>query len=193
MSLRGYDGKSFFAFSPGKLSMQSRARYRLFSWLACVFVLLWANTATAATLEGVVVKITDGDTVTVLDSSKTQFKVRLAGVDAPESKQAFGHRSRQYLASIVFQKQVTVEWAKVDKFKRIVGKILVDGNDVNLRLVQAGFAWHYKAYAKEQSLSDAALYAEAEREAREKRIGLWTDTNPVAPWEWRRARKGAPK
>ena len=161
----------------------------MFSWLACVFVLLWANTATAATLEGVVVKITDGDTVTVLDSSKTQFKVRLAGIDAPESHQAFGQRSRQFLASIVFQKRVVVEWDKRDRFERIVGKVQVDGNDVNVRLIQVGLAWHYKQYAKEQSLGDAALYAEAETDAREKRVGLWVDPSPVAPWEWRREKK----
>jgi endonuclease YncB( thermonuclease family) len=156
-------------------------------------VLIWANTAIAATLEGIVVGVTDGDTITVLDGSKTQFKVRLAGIDAPESKQAFGQRSRQYLASIAFQKHVTCEWTKRDRYGRIVGKIVVDGQDINVRLVQAGLAWHYKAYAKEQSRSDTELYANAEIEAREKRVGLWADPEPVPPWEWRRAKKGAAK
>lgn len=186
------DGKSFLTHAPLSLSRYSRTAfiYSLLSAVA-VLVLVWANAAIAAVVEGVVVKITDGDTVTVLDGSKTQFKVRLAGIDAPESKQDFGQRSRQHLASLVFQKQVRVEWTKRDRYGRIVGKIVVDRQDINVRLVQAGLAWHYKAYAKEQTPGDAMLYAEAENRARDKRVGLWADPQPVAPWEWRRARKGA--
>ena len=173
--------------------MYSPATAALYMRLATVLFLVWANTATAAALNGVVVGVTDGDTITVLDGSKTRHKIRLAGIDAPESRQAFGQRSRQFLASLVSQKQVTVEWAKGDRYGRIIGKVLVDGDDVNVRLVQAGLAWHYKLYATEQSPSDAMLYADAEMQAREKRIGLWLDRNPVPPWNWRRERKRAAK
>lgn len=190
MFLCRYDGKSILRYSPRGLSMRSRTQYDLFSLLACVLVLVWANSATAALLEGVVVGVTDGDTITVLDATRNQHKIRLAGIDAPESGQPFGQRSRQYLASIAFQKRVAVEWAKRDRYGRIVGKVLVNGNDVNVRLVQAGLAWHYKAYQKEQSSSDAMLYADAESEAREQRLGLWRDARPVPPWEWRKAKKG---
>lgn len=188
MSPQQCDGKSFFSYLLGELSMRSRAPIVLFLRSAAVLLAIWANAGTAASLEGVVVGVTDGDTITVLDNSKTQHKVRLAGIDAPEAHQAFGQRSRQYLASLAFQKHVTVKWTKRDRYGRIVGKVLVDGNDVNVRLVLAGLAWHYKAYQKEQSLSDAALYADMENEARAKRVGLWTDPNPIPPWEWRRAK-----
>lgn len=168
---------------------------RLLSSAVLVLWLAWVQSAAAAVLNGIVVGVTDGDTVTVLDSSRKQHKVRLAGIDAPEAHQAFGQRSRQYLASLVFRQQLTVEWSKHDRFGRILGKVLLDGNDVNLKLVEAGLAWFYRQYAHEQSPSDAMRYADAENEAREKHIGLWTDAHAVAPWEWRKtnkARRGRP-
>ena len=151
--------------------------------------LLWANSGVAATLEGIVVGITDGDTITVLDNTRKQHKVRLAGIDAPEAHQDFGQRSRQYLASLVFQQKVAVEWSKHDRYGRIVGKVMLEGNDVNLKLVEAGLAWFYRQYAHEQSPSDAMRYADAENEAKEKHIGVWTDARAVAPWEWRKTNK----
>lgn len=168
---------------------------RLLSRTALALLLVWAQSAAAAVLNGIVVGVTDGDTVTVLDSSRTQRKIRLTGIDAPESRQPFGHRARQHLASLVFQQQVAVEWSKRDRYGRILGKVLLDGNDVNLKLVEAGLAWFYRQYAHELSPSDVMLYADAESEAREKRIGLWSDVHAVAPWEWRKtnkARRGRP-
>jgi micrococcal nuclease len=88
-----------------------------------------------------------------------------------------------------------VEWSKRDRYGRILGKVLLDGNDVNVKMVEAGLAWFYRRYAHEQSPSDAMRYADAENEAREKHIGLWTDARAVAPWEWRKtnkARRGRP-
>lgn len=156
---------------------------------ALILLATYAQSATADFLNGVVVRVTDGDTITVLDNSRTQHKVRLAGIDAPESHQAFGQRSRQYLASMVFHKQVGVEWAKHDRYGRTIGKVPVDGKDVNVRLVQAGLAWHYKAYVREQSPSDAILYAEAENRARKRHDGLWAEAHAVPLWEWRKSTK----
>ena len=112
----------------------------------------------------------------------------LAGIDAPEGGQAFGNTSRQTLSDEVFGKDVTVEWYKLDRYGRMVGKVLVDGRDVCLEQVKAGLAWHYKYYQGEQSLEDRKLYADAEDEARLERRGLWVDENPVAPWKFRRGR-----
>jgi endonuclease YncB( thermonuclease family) len=96
--------------------------------------------AVADTLEGRIVSIADGDTVTILDAANKQTKIRLMGIDAPEKAQAFGTRSKQALSDLVFNKQVTVEFNKQDKYGRTIGKILVDGLDANLEQVKAGMA-----------------------------------------------------
>lgn len=108
------------------------------------------------------------------------------GIDAPEKAQAFGTRSKQALSDLVFNKQVTVEYSKQDKYGRTIGKILVGGLDANLEQVKAGMAWHYKQYAKEQTASDRAAYTEAETRARAEKRGLWGDREQMPPWNWRR-------
>jgi endonuclease YncB( thermonuclease family) len=129
-------------------------------------LLLAALSAIADTIEGKVISVADGDTITVLDSEKVQHKIRLAGIDAPEKKQPFGNRSKEYLSGLVFGKNVTVETNKRDKYQRSVGKVLVDGVDANLEQIKRGMAWHYKAYEREQSGSDRQAYSDAENEAR---------------------------
>jgi endonuclease YncB( thermonuclease family) len=94
--------------------------------------------------------------------------------------------SRKHLASIVADQQVTVEYQKRDRYGRIVGKVLLDGIDVCLEQIKAGFAWHYKKYQHEQSAEDRELYADAENKARDERLGLWRENNPIPPWEHRR-------
>lgn len=89
-----------------------------------------------------VVKVTDGDTVNVLDRTKTLHKIRLQGIDAPEKKQAFGRKSTQNLAKHVAGQNVKVKYSKRDKFKRLVGKLIKGGRDINLQQVKDGFAWH---------------------------------------------------
>jgi endonuclease YncB( thermonuclease family) len=143
----------------------------------------------ADTLQGRVVAVTDGDTVKVLDASNTLWKIRLMGIDAPEKKQAFGTQSKSNLSDLIFGKTVTIEYFKQDRYGRTIGKILVDGVDANLQQVKAGLAWHYKKYAKEQSMQDRATYARAEDQARAERRGLWRDAEPAPPWEWRKSRK----
>ncbi len=143
-------------------------------------------TAFADTLTGKVGRVVDGDTLYVLDANYKDHKIRLAGIDAPERRQAYGLASRKHLASIVAGKQVTVEYQKRDRYGRIVGKVLLDGIDVCLEQVKAGFAWHYKKYQHEQSAEDRELYADAENKARNERLGLWRENNPMPPWDYRR-------
>lgn len=160
---------------------------KIFRWAIVLAVSLsLAGPVSAEELQGVVVGVADGDTVTVLDADRVEHKVRLAGIDAPERRQAFGTRSRQALASRVFKRSVTVDWHKQDRYGRLIGKVLVGDKDAGLELVAAGLAWHYKAYEQEQTLSDRRAYAEAERVAQESRVGLWADGDPVPPWEFRR-------
>jgi endonuclease YncB( thermonuclease family) len=151
-----------------------------------------AAQAMADTFSGRVVGISDGDTITVLDQAKKQHKVRLAGIDAPEKGQAFGDRAKESLSRLVFDKSVTVESHKADRYGRLVGKVLVAGRDANLEQVRAGFAWWYREYAKEQSPEDRAAYATAEEDARASRRGLWRDAKPVPPWEFRRLMAKSP-
>ena len=158
-------------------------------WLfSLVFLLGMGGTAAAATLLGMVVGLSDGDTITVLDATKTQYRVRLAGIDAPEKRQAFGDRSRQSLADLVFRKQVTVEYSKTDRYGRLIGKVLVGNLDACLEQVQRGLAWHYKAYERQQAPDDRWSYAKAEQYARRERKGLWQDNVVVPPWDFRRHR-----
>lgn len=147
---------------------------------------LWVafSPAFAATFAGTVVHVADGDTVTVLDASKTQHRIRLAGIDAPEKRQPFGEASRKHLGSFVAGKLVAVEWHKRDRYGRIVGKVMQGATDAGLEQIRAGLAWHYKKYEREQPPADRATYAAGEVEARAKRLGLWSE-NPVAPWVWR--------
>jgi endonuclease YncB( thermonuclease family) len=140
------------------------------------------------TIDGRVVSVSDGDTLTVLDSNKTQHKIRLVGIDAPEKAQAFGQRSKQSLSDLVFNRLVTVETTKRDRYGRELGKVLVGTLDANLEQVKRGMAWHYKAYEREQSSQDRQAYTEAEAAARGARKGLWEDAQPVPPWEFRRNR-----
>jgi endonuclease YncB( thermonuclease family) len=157
--------------------------------ILAAFLLLAVPTAFADTLTGKVVRVVDGDTIYVLDASRSQHKIRLAGIDAPERNQPYGNASRKHLAALVAGRQVRIEYQKYDRYGRIVGKVIVDGTDACLEQVKAGFAWHYKKYQDEQTPQDRQLYAAAEEQAREKQIGLWKDKNPIAPWDWRRLQR----
>lgn len=143
----------------------------------------------AATLQGKVVSVADGDTITVLDSQKTQHKIRLQGIDAPERAQAFGNKSKQSLHEMVHGKQVTVDYQKKDKYGRVVGKILLNNTDVCLEQLKRGMAWHYKQYANEQPKEDQETYSIAEQQAKTELKGLWKDKQPVPPWEFRKQNK----
>lgn len=140
-------------------------------------------TLNAQTIQGKVVRVSDGDTITILDETKVQHKVRLNRIDAPEKAQAFGEVSRKHLATMVAGKFVKVEWAKKDKYGRILGDISIGDVNVNLRMVQGGMAWHFKRF------DNTKEYALAESEARAKKIGLWKDADPIPPWEFRKMKK----
>ena len=154
--------------------------------LILVLILFLSNFAYAKTIEGLVVGVADGDTITVLDQQKNTYKIRLQGIDAPEKKQAFGEKSKQSLQDLVHSKQVRIEYDKEDKYGRIVGKVTVDDVDVCLQQLVLGMAWHYKKYQNEQSVSDRALYSETELKSKSLKLGLWTDDTPMPPWEFRK-------
>ena len=156
---------------------------------SAALVALLATTAHADTHTGRVVGVADGDTLTLLDASNTQHKVRLSGIDSPEKKQPFGQVCKQSLSDLAYGRTVAVEANKRDRYGRVIGKVLVDGKDANLEQVRRGCGWHYKQYQNEQPLDDRLAYNAAEESARAGRVGLWADPGPVAPWDWRRARR----
>lgn len=128
-----------------------------------------------------VVGITDGDTIRVLHNGR-EVRIRLHGIDCPESKQAFGTRANQFTSEMVFDQVVHLRVRDIDRYGRTVAEVsLEDGRVLNRELLRAGLAWWYRHYAPH----DTAL-EQLEREASEAKRGLWADPDPIAPWEWRK-------
>jgi endonuclease YncB( thermonuclease family) len=136
-------------------------------------------------ITGRVVGVSDGDTITVLAAGDRQLKVRLDGIDAPESSQAFGAKSKQSLSELVYGRTVTIAGSKTDRYGRTVGSVSLDGQDIGLMQIERGNAWFYRQYADELGGDRARGYEQAERRARADQRGLWADRKPVEPWEWR--------
>ena len=134
-------------------------------------------------IKGVVVGVHDGDSLTVLTTEKSQIKVRLEGIDAPELNQAFGNASKKALSDLVFGKTVRLVETGRDRYKRTLGNVYVGVIWVNLAVTERGMAWFFAKYSKDDRLRFA------EEEARQRKVGLWIEVAPQPPWEWRAKRK----
>ncbi|WP_136798701.1 thermonuclease family protein [Desulfosediminicola ganghwensis] len=165
-----------------------RDREALLSLLLVFSLLFISSTSLAqAIIKGKVVNVADGDTITVLDSSYRQHKIRLYGIDTPEKGQAFGNSAKKFTAGLVAGKQVEVKAYDVDRYGRTVGVVMVAGLNVNRELIKAGYAWQYRKYCKASFCGD---WLQLEREARVSMRGLWDfAVDPVPPWEWRKAKR----
>lgn len=152
-------------------------------WLA--LVLLAPAAFAQGVLVGRVVRVHDGDSVT-LQQGPHRVAVRLAAIDAPELGQQQGEAARAALQTCAFGRQAVVQVHGPDRHGRTVGQLEAGGRDCGLVLVEAGLAWHYKAYEQEQPLADRSAYAAAERNARRRRLGLWSEAAPEPPWAWRK-------
>ena len=150
-------------------------------------------------LEGIVTKVSDGDTINVIDPVGTKLKVRLYGIDAPETEksnkktgrvskpgQPYGEEAYQALNSKIYRKQVKLEIMAVDQYKRSVGIVYLNGKNINQEMVAEGYAWAYRQYLDRPHASE---YIQLEEQARGKRLGLWQQNNPQPPWEFRRSLK----
>jgi len=126
--------------------------------------------------------VADGDTLYAHVDGHS-IRIRLAQIDAPEKAQAFGRRSEQSLRELVGKKQVELTWKSLDRYGRPIAQVAVDGLDVNAEQVKRGFAWVFRRYS-----NDSALIA-LEAHAKSAGAGLWADPHPIAPWEWRAARR----
>lgn len=137
----------------------------------------------AEQIRGTVVSVTDGDTcsIAVENAKKETVKIRLYGIDAPELKQDYGLEAKSYLSSLILTKNVIAEIINVDRYGRKVCTILADNENVNLKMVKDGYAWHYLEYAKNNK-----ELKNAEQLARLNKCGLWKSDNPIAPWNFRK-------
>ena len=144
--------------------------------LKFIVAILWVACPLFA-LPGKVVSVHDGDTITVLQN-RQQIKVRLFGIDAPELKQPYGKKSKQFLANLIAGEAVEVEENGKDRYKRTIGTIYLNGKDINAQMVENGYAWAYRKFSKK--------YAPQESEAKYQKLGLWRDEEPVPPWEFRK-------
>jgi endonuclease YncB( thermonuclease family) len=133
-----------------------------------------------------VVGISDGDSMVVLVDGNRRERIRLATIDAPENHQAFGAPSKRSLSDLVYKKDVRIEVVDKDQYGRIVGEVFVGDTNVNLEQLKRGLAWHYKAHARQQTREKRAAYEDAENNARAAKLGIWKDTNPMPPWEYRK-------
>jgi micrococcal nuclease len=177
------------------MNAKSRALAALLPfWL---IVVVAGHACAAEAILGKVVGVSDGDTITVLEKpphpdsragTATQHRIRLFGIDAPESHQAFGSKAKQFASELVFGKQVRVVKQDIDRYGRVVGIVFVEQVCLNEELVRHGFAWVYPQYCK---IALCADWSRLEAQARAAKTGLWAHTDPVAPWEFRRAKRTA--
>jgi endonuclease YncB( thermonuclease family) len=151
--------------------------------LLLLTVLALAPLSVLADFTGRVVKVQDGDTLTVL-VNKAQIRVRLDAIDAPESRQPFGKRSRQSLADLCAAKDARVDDRGMDRYGRTIGRVTCGGMDANSEQVRRGMAWVFVRYAPKGS----PLYG-LEAAAKLQRLGLWSEPHPIAPWKWRAAER----
>ena len=159
---------------------------RLTRGLLLGFIMVSSLTiAHAEVIEGRVVRIVDGDTI-VVEGQGIRQKVRLSAIDTPERDQPWGDSATREMRRLVAGKDVSVHWYKTDRWDRLIGNVLVDGEDAGLLMIERGMAWHFTRYADEQTPADQKAYAAAEDAARRSRRGLWSDTQPIPPWEWRK-------
>ncbi|ECL5469407.1 thermonuclease family protein [Proteus mirabilis] len=150
-----------------------------------VFVssILFSFAVNAKEIHGKVIRVLDGDTIEVLQDKKP-VRIRLANIDAPEKKQAFGRWSTNQLKSLIAAQPVTVTYTLTDRYGRVIGRVFTtNGIEASRFMVQSGAAWVYERYNVDKALP--AL----QREAQTQKRGLWADSEPVPPWEWRHYKK----
>jgi endonuclease YncB( thermonuclease family) len=147
-----------------------------------IFLITFLFSSYTYAFEGTVILITDGDTITVVHNGKPE-KIRLYGIDTPESKQAFGTGAKNFTYAMVYRKSVNVEPVTTDRYGRTVGIVKVAGKSLSEELVKSGFAWVYDRYCKKDMCDK---WKQLEKEARQSKSGLWSQDEPVEPWMYRK-------
>ena len=146
-----------------------------------LLLILLSGVGYSQSYKGKITKVVDGDTYFFQTTNET-LKVRMFGIDAPEGNQPFGKESKEFMSKYI-HKDATLVSHGHDQYKRILGTLFIDGQDINLLSVKGGYAWHYKRYL------DDKQYADAQENAKKNKLGLWGLSNPIPPWNWRRNEK----
>jgi endonuclease YncB( thermonuclease family) len=143
-------------------------------------------------IHGRITGVVDGDTINVLIQAKQpisvhqQIRVRIAFIDAPEKGQAFGQRAKQATSELIFGKDAKIRPQTIDRYGRVVARVLVDNRDAGLELLKQGLCWVYEKYIPQATIDVEASYRAAQAVAQSDKLGLWQDPAPVPPWEWRK-------
>jgi endonuclease YncB( thermonuclease family) len=164
--------------------------------LITFFLLIIPVLSSAYEISGVVTKVIDGDTFHLLPDISPPSRVRvhrdgtisvrLRGCDAPEKDQPYGQEAKEHLTSLILMNRVKVQVMDVDRYGRVVGYVFLNGKNINLEQIKSGYAWAYTEFLDRPYASE---FYEAEKEARKKRLGLWKQSNPLPPWEWRKIKR----
>jgi endonuclease YncB( thermonuclease family) len=148
---------------------------------------------------GRITGVVDGDTINVLIQAKQpisvhqQIRVRIAFIDAPEKGQAFGQRAKQATSELIFGKDAKIRPQTIDRYGRVVARVLVDNRDAGLELLKQGLCWVYEKYIPQATIDVEASYRAAQAVAQSDKLGLWQDPDPVPPWEWRKEKPAMPQ
>jgi len=148
-----------------------------------ISVLIGGQSGHCKSYQGKVISVSDGDTITVLNSNK-EYKIRLYGIDCPENGQAYANKAKQFTSALTYGKTVEFTVYDVDKYRRLVAVVRADGLNVNKAILKNGYAWRYTQYCKESFCND---WVADEYTSRKREIGLWQDKSPIPPWEWRKS------
>jgi endonuclease YncB( thermonuclease family) len=140
-------------------------------------------------IHGRITGIVDGDTINMRILGKQQIQVHIAFLDAPEKGQAFGQRAKQAMSELVFGKDVKLRPHTIDRYGRLVARVLIDSQDMGLELLKQGLCWVYEKYVTEASPEIQTGYRATQVAAQSGRLGLWQDPDPVPPWDWRNEKR----
>ena len=150
--------------------------------LLVLILLLLPSIVFSETITGKVIKVADGDTITILTPGNEQIKIRLSAVDTPEGGQAYGKKAKQFTSRMVYKKNVQVEKETVDRYGRTIGFVYIEDANLSEEIIRNGYGWVYRKYCTADYCND---WLKLEKAARDAQIGLWADKNPQPPWEWR--------
>ncbi len=152
-------------------------------YLLFIYLFLTLSLIAKTFIQGRVIKVTDGDTITLLARNNKKIKVRLYGIDCPEKGQEYYQVAKNYLSSAVYDKDIKVEVINKDRYQRSVGVIWLNNNNINIDILKHGLAWHYIAYDK------SIAYADAQKQAQLTKKNIWSTKNPIAPWDYRKNKR----
>ena len=164
-------------------------RRKALSVLLSVSLVVLSATADAKVFSGYVTRVSDGDTIRVETDSGQNLRIRIQGIDAPESDQEFGGEAQQLLSKLILNREVVVSADEIDRYGRSLGQVAFGDTDIGLYMLEHGLAWTYRNYLNSMRSDWRNAYVEAERKARDDGIGLWQSEQPVPPWTWRKQKR----